>query len=728
MNPQIAYLLNLSIQNIQSNKLNEAEKSLLQVLKIDPKNADALCFLSVIAAYRVQFKEALKLINKSIDAFSANAVAHSNKGNILKELGRNVEALVCFDKAISLDQNYAEAYSNKGNVLQELGRYQDAISVYDRAISLEPNYAEAYSNKGNALQELGRFDEAMTWYAKSLSINFYSASAWNNMGVAYRKIKNYEKASECQERALEISPAYAEAWANKGCTAQALFKNVEAVNYFEKAISLKPEYAGAHADKGNVLEKLGEYEDALTCLQTAYSLKPHQDYLLGSIIHTKLKMGFWDRLDEDYDRFISGLSSDRRMALPFAALSFSESPAINHKVARLLVDNQPRDEQTLGPLKKYKHQKIRVGYFSADFRDHPVSLLTVELFELHDREKFEIYAFSLRKAADGDKVEPRLRKAFDHFLVLDDKTDIQVAQIAREYEIDIAIDLGGHTELGPTRVFSFRAALIQVGYLGFAGSTGANYMDYIVADKTVIPESSRQYYTEKVLYLPDTFMVDDSRRVPSQEPISRAQYHLPEDKFIFCCFNNGYKFNKRILESWARILLRVQKSIFWISENNIPFRKNILKEFEKLGVSSERIIFSQRVDLMGDHLARYALADLFLDTNPYNAHTTAVDSLKAGLPIVTYLGDTFPGRVSASLLRAIGLPELVTENIREYEELAIDLAMHPEKLRDIRSRLMKNRYTTPLFDAPLFVKNLESAYLAVHKRYLDGQPPEHIHS
>lgn len=726
MNPKIAYLLNSSIQSIQSNQLNEAEKCLLQVLNVEPKNADALCFLSVVAAYRADYKEALKLINKSIDAFSANAVAHSNKGNILKELGYHTEALMSFDKAISIEPNYAEAYSNKGNALQELGRYQDAVFIYDKAISIEPNYAEAFSNKGNALQELGLFDEAMRCYETSLSIHSGSASTWNNMGVAHRRLKNYQQALECQERALQISPDYADAWGNRGSTAYALFDYVAAVKCFDKAISLKPDYAGAYADKGNVLDRLGQYDEALFCFEKAYSLKPALEYLPGSILYTKLKIALWDDLDRDYERVIKGLENKEKSTRVFPVLSFSNAPEINHQAAQAFVNTHHVPKAALQPLEKKRHSKIRIGYFSADFRDHPVSLLAAELFELHDREKFEIYAFSLRSASEGDKVELRLRKAFDHFLDLESKTDVQVAQIARECEIDIAVDLGGHTELGPTGVFSYRAAPIQVGYLGFAGSTGASYMDYIVADKTIIPESSRIHYTEKVVYLPNTLMVDDSKRVPSSRPITRAEYGLPEDHFIFCCFNNSYKFNKRILESWARVLLKVDKSIFWISENTAFFRENILKEFKKLGVGPERIMFSQRVDSMDDHLARYALADLFLDTNPYNAHTTAVDALKAGLPLLTCLGETFPSRVAGSLLRSVGIPELVTQNMDEYERLAIELATHTEKLRDIRTRLKKNRFTTPLFDTQLYAKNIESAYLEMYKRYLNAEPVDHL--
>jgi hypothetical protein len=329
---------------------------------------------------------------------------------------------------------------------------------------------------------------------------------------------------------------------------------------------------------------------------------------------------------------------------------------------------------------------------------------------LHDRNQFEVYAFALKKAPDGDEMRPRLMKAFDHFLEVENLSDLEVAKLARELEIDIAVDLGGHTQFAPTGIMSYRAAPIQVNYLGYAGTMGAEYMDYIIADRTVIPESSQKYYSEKVVYLPNSFMVDDSKRVASDRVFTRQECGLPENTFVFCCFNNSYKFNKRILESWSRILLKVENSVLWLSENNEHFRNNIKTEFKNFGVDPNRIIFAQRVDSMADHLARYKLADLFLDTHPYNAHTTAIDALKAGVPVITYLGQAFPGRVAASLLNAVGLQQLITRTISEYEITAVNLALNVNELAKIKKLLVKNLAISPIFETSVTTLQLEAIF------------------
>jgi len=319
-----------------------------------------------------------------------------------------------------------------------------------------------------------------------------------------------------------------------------------------------------------------------------------------------------------------------------------------------------------------------------------------------------------------------MRKGFDRFIDIENMSDREIAQLVRELEIDIAIDLAGLTQFSRTGIFSYRAAPIQVNWLGYPGTIGANFIDYIVADKTIIPEQDQKFYSEKVVTLPDTYIVDDSKRIASSRIFTKKECGLPENGFVFCCFNNDYKFNPNVLGGWSRVLLAVKNSVIWTSENNKFFRGNLLAEFESRGIDSNRIIFAPRVDLMTDHLARYSLADLFLDTYPYSAHTTAIDSLKAGVPVLTLLGRSFAGRVAASLLNVNGLPELVTNSQESYEALAIELAMNPKKLAEIKLKLANNRMTTPLFDTPLFTKNIEAAYIKMYERYQEGLEPDHI--
>jgi predicted O-linked N-acetylglucosamine transferase (SPINDLY family) len=432
-------------------------------------------------------------------------------------------------------------------------------------------------------------------------------------------------------------------------------------------------------------------------------------------------------LANSVDIICKKVMANEKVIHPFALLTFTDDAFLHKKCSEIYAQNKYPINSVLGPILKLpKKEKIRIGYFSPDFQNHPVSFLTAELFELHDRDKFEVFAFSLQKAPVGDEMNLRLRKGFDQFIEVEDRSDLQIAQLAREMEMDIAIDLSGHTQHSRTGIFSYRAAPIQVNWLGYPGTIGVDFIDYIIADQTIIPEQSLQFYAEKVASLPDTYMVDDSKRIASTRVFTRKECGLPENAFIFCCFNNDYKFNPQVLDAWARILLATENSVLWISENTEHFRVNLTTEFEKRGVESTRIIYAQRLESMADHLARYALADLFLDTHPYNAHTTAVDALKAGIPVLTLIGQSFAGRVAASLLNAIGLPELITHTQEEYEALAIELAMNPQKLAAIKLKLANNRLTTALFNTPLFTKNLEAAYSEMYQRYRADLPPDHI--
>ncbi|MBT8607286.1 tetratricopeptide repeat protein [Polynucleobacter paneuropaeus] len=727
MNPQIAYLLNLSIQQIQSERLNDAERTLNQVLKLQPKNSDAYNFLSVIAAYGLKWEEALELINKSIGYLPNNSVAYSNKGNILKELGRCSEALASYKKAIQLDQKHFEAYNNIGNFYLEVGRYEEAFEAYDKAIELEPNYAEAFSNKGNAHQKIGEYDKAIEMYEKALMIKPAYQEAWLNRGFALNKLKKFEAALESCDQAIALDSNNPLAWTDKGVILFEQNNYAEAIKYYEKAISVNGKFAEAFANKASSLMEFKRYDEALQNYQSAYSIKPNLEYLLGDIVSLKLLLGEWGDLQEDVKKISTSIEGDEKIINPFKLLSAVDSPIDALRVAKNWTTTKFAPKKSMQNLRIHSHSKIRLGYFSADFRNHPVSFLTAELFELHDRDRFEVYAFSVRSAEPGDAMRERLVNAFDHFIDVEHKTDIEVAQLARELEIDIAIDLGGHTQFAPTGIMSYRAAPIQINYLGYPGTMGAPYMDYIIADPILIPPENQQFYSEKVIYLPNTYMVDDSKRAPSSKIFTRQECGLPEDGFIFCCFNNSYKFNKNIIEIWSRVLKATPSSVLWISENNESFKKNLLREFLNLEISVDRIIFAKKVDSMADHLARYKLADLFLDTHPYNAHTTAVDALKAGIPVLTCLGNAFPGRVAASLLNAINLSDLVNVSLEEYENAAIGYALQPEKITALKKQLIINQEKEPLFNTKLYAKNIELAYETVYQNYLRSEPIDHIY-
>jgi predicted O-linked N-acetylglucosamine transferase (SPINDLY family) len=726
MNPQITYLLNISIQQIQSNRLDDAERTLNQILRLQPKNAIALCFLGVIFAHRRNFDQALEYISRSIKQDPTDGNAFNNQGNILKELRRFEEAKLAYEKAIVLDKKNPEAINNLGNLYQDLGHYLDAIVNYDKAITLAPAYAEAYSNKGNALEKIGRYDESLKMFEKAIALNPNYIDAWLNRSFTLNKLKRFEDSLASCDQALKIDQKYARAWMVKGSMLSENGLYQPSIEFYDKALSIDPNFAESWACKGSSLNELKQYDQALLCYEKAYAGDANLEFLLGDIINLKQVTALWIDLEEQLRVMYEGIRNNQKVIQPFKFLSVDDSPLIASKVAKIWIANKFPLRNFLPPLKKYAHKKIRVGYFSADFKNHPVSYLMAELFELHNREHFEIYAFSVKEAEEGDEMRARLVPLFDKFLNVEGKTGKEVAELARECEIDIAVDLGGHTQFASTGIMSYRAAPIQVNYLGYPGTMGADYIDYIIADPVLIPPEFQQHYSEKVVYLPDTYMVDDSRRIPSKNSFTRKDCGLPEGGFIFCCFNNSYKFNKKILECWVRILNAVPESVLWISENNEVFRANIGAEFSKAGINSNRVIFAKRLDSMGDHLARFSLADLFLDTHPYNAHTTAVDSLKAGVPVLTLLGNAFAGRVAGSLLTAIGLPELITNSLEEYERVAIELGANQEKLNSLKAKLVENTKKEALFNTPLFVKNLESAYIQMYQRSWNGLSPEHI--
>jgi protein O-GlcNAc transferase len=719
--------INKASSCIDANEYVMALMTLDFVLKMQPQISVAWSNKGVALKGLKCYDEAIAHYEKALSLKPDYAEAWSNKGITLHELKRYDEAVIDFDQALSLKPDYAEAWFNKGNTLHELKRYDEAIAHYEKAISLKPDYAEAWSNKGITLHELKRYEEAVTHFNQALSLKPDYAEAWSNIAVALKGLKRYDEAIAHYEKALSLKPDYAEAWSNKGVTLHELKRYEEAIAQYEKALSLKPDYAEAWSNKGNTLHELKRYDEAIAHYEKALDLMPCMPLCLGRIVHTMKRVCNWKSTAEYASDLLKQIQLGHLVIAPFSLLSINDNSLLHKKCAHIYAQNKYPANQALGAIPQYeKKEKIRIAYFSPDFRDHPVALLTAELFELHDREKFEVIAFSLFKTPVDDEVNLRLRKGFDRFIDVDGMTDLEVARLARELKVDIAIDLAGPTQHSRTAIFSYRAAPIQVNWLGYPGTIGADFIDYIIADKTVIPPSSQECYFEKVVYLPNTYMVDDSKRNSSTRTFTKYGLGLPEHGFIFCCFNSYQKYNPQILDRWSKLLFTVRDSALWITENNTYFKENLISEFEARGISRGRLVFAQRLDSMGDHLARLSLADLFLDTYPFNAHTTAIDALKAGLPVLTLKGESFASRVASSLLEAIGLPELVTTNQEAYEAMAIELATHPEKITDLRLRLSQNRNSSPLFDTPLFTKHLESAYTEMYKRYQAGLQPEQI--
>jgi predicted O-linked N-acetylglucosamine transferase (SPINDLY family) len=722
--PEITSALNQALAFQQAGLLAEAEQLYRKILQVRPRHFDCLHLLGVIHHCRGEYREAVRQIDLALRVNAKSAAAYNNRGVALKNLKRFDEALASFDKAIALKPDYVEAFNNRGDTLNELKRFDQALASCDQAIALKPDYAEAYSNRCISLNGLKRFDEALASGDRAIALKPDYADAFNNRGLALKNLRRFDEALADYDRASVLKTDCAEAFNNAGIVFVEKKRLDEALVLCSKSIALKPDYAEAYFARGTVLQELKRLDEALADYDKTISLKPDMDYLKGSHLHAKMHVCDWSNFNEDCLQLNAAVAAGIRASVPLAFVAIPSNSADQFKCAKTYAaDRFPDFPVPLWQGERYSHQRIRVAYLSADLRNHPVAVLAAGLFECHDRSRFETIAISLGNDAP-DQMRERLRTSFDQFFDVGIKKDQEIAELVRHLEIDIAVDLNGFTADARSNVFAQRPAPIQVNYLGYAGTLGHNCWDYIIADHFVIPEECREYYAEKVVYLPDSYMAnDDGRKISSHTP-SRQEAGLPDNGFVFCCFNNNFKITPNVFDIWMRLLREVEGSVLWLSAANSSVANNLRRAAERRGVSAERLIFAPRMELNEDHLARLRLAGLFLDTVYYNAHATASDALWVGLPVITCPGQAFASRVAGSLLSAVGLPELATPSLEDYEALALKLARDPALLAAVKEKLARQRATYPLFDTKRFTRHMESAYTTMWERYQRGEPPQ----
>lgn len=718
-------LLNQALQFHQSGQIRDAIGLYRKILRSQPANPEILYLLGT-ANFQIGYKDlAVEQLRRSIVLDEENPFVHYNLGMVYHASQHFFEALACYDRTIELNPDYVDAHNNRGNVFKDLGRLDEALLSYEKALLLNPDYVEAYNNQGNVLRELDRFEEALESFGRALTLNHEYAEAYSNRSCIFLKLKRLNEALDDSEKAIFLNPNYAEAYNNRGNALSELKQLVEALASYEKALSLKPDYADAYNNRGNVLIELKQFAEALASYDKAQAIQPSIAFLLGRRIHIRMQLCNWDNLAQSVDCLLKGVQEAKPVVTPFVLSTLIDSPELHLATSRIYADEIFKKQDVLGPIiNREPCGKIRIGYFSADFKNHAVSLLMAELFEMHDRSRFEILGFSFGSNVN-DEMSQRLSASFDRFVDVRNMSDREVTKLSRELGIDVAIDLGGYTKDSRTCIFAERAAPIQVSYLGYIGTMGVDYIDYIVADEVVIPIEQQLNYSEKIVYLPHSYQVTDSKRKISDRQFTKNELGLPEEGFIFCSFNNNYKILPTTFDSWMRILNAVDGSVLWLLEGNSTVSENLRKEAENRGVNSKRLVFAPRIP-SEDYLARYRLADLMLDTLPYNAGTTASDALWAGLPVLTCMGKLFASRMAASLLYAIDLPELITTTREDYEAKAIELASSPNKLREIKNKIERNRRTTPLFDTKLFTKHIEAAYVAMYERYQAKLQPDVI--
>ena len=676
----------------QAGKLPEAEAMYRRILEAAPDNFDALHLLGVIA----------------------------------HQVGKNEQAVELISRAIQLNPNSAEAHSNRGSALHALQRYEAARADLDRAVLLKPDFADAYGNRGNVLLKLQLYKAAVESFDQAIRLRPDLASAWNDRGLALHKLRDYQAAVESFDQALHLKPDFAEAYNNRGTVFHDLDQYRTAIESYEQAIRCKPGFADAYANRGTAQQELQQYPAAVESFTQAIRLGSGAKYLHGLRLHMKRAICDWEDSKRDLRDIEARVNRGEEAAHTFALLAAVDSPALHRKAAEIEARDKCAPRAGSAPIaRRPRGEKIRIGYFSADFYNHATSYLMAELFEQHDRARFEVLGFSFGPDVN-DGMRGRVSAAMDRFVDVRALTDRAVAQLSRELELDIAVDLKGFTRNSRPGIFAERAAPIQVSYLGYPGTMGACCMDYLIADHALIPEADQRHYSEKIAYLPNSYQVNDSRRPISANPCTRGDEGLPGSGFVYCCFNNNFKIAPDTFDIWMRVLRRVEGSVLWLLEDNPAASANLRREAESRGVSPERLIFARRLPL-AEHLSRHRLADLFLDTLPYNAHTSASDALWAGLPVLTCMGNAFAGRVAASLLRAIDLPQLIATAPAAYETLAVDLALNSQRLREIREKLQRNRLSTPLFDTAAFTRDLEAAFTAMYERYQADLPPKPIH-
>jgi predicted O-linked N-acetylglucosamine transferase (SPINDLY family) len=710
---------------LSKGRLNDALISYLEILKLSPSHIEALSFALTICESQSNFLLAKNLL---LNARIANPNSYdilNNLGKVYDILGDFNLAINCYQDAILLAPDNGEAHLNLGNTFFQLEQFEHALISYEKANSLNPNDCDGYFNLGNTYNQVGKKSEALLCYEKALQINKNHADSMVNQGSILSQLQRYDDALKSFNKALAINPRNAEGWLNKGVTLSTLQFPVEALKCFELAIKFNPTSVDAWSNKGNALFSIKDYINSISAYEKAIALNNQMEFLLGNLAYTKLIVADWQDYEQTLGLITEEVELGRPVIFPFAFLAMIDSPKMQRMVARIWSSHMQENHKPLASFNTYNNSRIRIGYFSADFYDHATAYLMSEFFELHDRNQFEIYAFSFGPNLN-DQSSGRLKAAFDHFIDVSNFSDEEVALKSRELKIDIAVDLKGYTKGFRTGIFSCRAAPIQVNYLGYPGTMATDCIDYIIADKVLIPDRNKIFFDEKIVFLPNCYQVNDTKKTVSQNVTTRADHGLPESGFVFCCFNNNYKITPSIFDSWARILEKVDNSVLWLLNDNQWAKENLFKEGLARGIEEARLIFAERIDLP-DHLARHKLADLFLDTTPYNAHTTTSDALWLGLPVITLIGDSFPSRVAASLLNSMGMPDLITETQVEYESLAIEIANDPSKLSSLKLRLRENRYTHPLFNTPLITSNIENAYLQMFNLNQSGLSPRDIY-
>ncbi len=716
--------INRGIAYFDSDNVAASINNYDQAIALDPHSLAAFINKGIADQSLQQFENALASYEQALIISPNNAEANFNRGNVLNDLARYPEAIDAFNSAILVRQNYTQAIINKGISQHALSLFELAIQSFETAIATDKSSALAHFNLGVSQVKMLLNEAAIESFEQCRLIDATYPNAAYNLGNVLTTLNRHAEALLCQTQAVLENAGSAEAHYNLANTFNQLQRYDEAISSYTHAIDLNLDYYEALSNRGMAYSKLHHYEAAIADFDKALSINPDIDYLFGFNLHTKMHICDWQDFDQSVSALKRAINAQQKVVTPFPVLALLDDPEVQQK-ASALYNHQHYHALTPAPIKPYKgHGKIRVAYFSADYHNHATLHLMADLFESHDQDKFEFIGFAYGTSTE-DIWRKRAKSSFFSFIDVRHISDHAVVLIARLLEIDIAIDLKGYTTEGRPGIFAERVAPIQVSYLGYPGTLASPHIDYMIVDNTLIAATQSQFYTEAMVYLPNSYQANAHKVTVSNTKVTRADVGLPKTGTVFCSFNNNYKITPTTFDSWMRILHHVEGSVLWLYANTQSAITNLKKEALNRGIDENRLIFASHI-AVEDHLARLSCADLFLDTLPYNAHTTASDALRMGVPLLTCKGSSFASRVASSLLTAVDMPELIAQNYTDYEQLAIDYGNQPEALQALKEKLQTHLKTSDLFNVQLFAQHIEAAYTEMNRRIHSGESASNI--
>ncbi len=590
---------------------------------------------------------------------------------------------------------------------QSKGKFAEATILFNKVLKADPNNVPALYSLCVVNITQGNADQAIDFAKKGIQANPKYAPMYMGLAEGYKTAGDYESALVYYDKAIELDPNFTQAYQNSGAILRAVKRHKDALLRFTKILELEPTNLAAVNNAAILLSEFKQAEAAINMYKRLVALQPDYEYAIGSLLYEQLHHCDWTGYDDLLKAILVGVSQGKRACKTLGFMAMADNPEMHLIAAKTFAEHHyPAKNIELYQGEIYSHQRIRIGYVSPDLREHPVGHLMAGIFEHHDKSKFEVFSYSLG-INDGSRLRDRIQTASDHFIDASTMSPLGVAKLIKEHEIDLVVDLAGYTSDAMPDIYSYRPAPAHVGFLGYPGTLGTKYVDYILADSVIIPVGHERYYTEKVIRMPNAYLpTDNTLKIADRTP-TREECGLPAEGKVLCSFSHDYKIQPYIFQVWLNILKKVDKSVLWLVSRSEMTKANLKKRFEENGLDPDRLIFAQRVPKIEDHLARYRLADVFLDTYPYNAHTTAADALWSGLPVVTLLGNSFASRVASSLNSAIGMPELIGKDLAEYEDIALKLVTDDDYNKQVKTKLQKNRLHYPLFDTERFCRDLE---------------------